>query len=469
MSPPGDHMTPDEFRRSGRAVVDWLADYYERLESLPVLAPVAPGEIRARLPAEAPERGEPFAAILDDVDAKLLDGVTHWQHPSFFGYFPANASGPSILGELLSAGLAVQGMLWSTSPACTELETHVLGWLARLCALPERLVAEPAGAVIQDSASSAALCAIVAARERARRAGADPATLTAYLGAHTHSSVEKGLRVAGVGGEQLRLVDSGAGGGLDPAALAAALARDAAEGRRPFFVCATAGATASLVFDPVAAVAAAATRYGAWVHVDGALAGAAAVCSELRFVNAGLDRVDSYCFNPHKWLLTNFDCDCFYVADRAELVSALSILPDYLRNAATESGQVIDYRDWQVPLGRRFRALKLWFVLRWYGAEGLRRHIRRGVALAEELAGWVAEDPEWELAAPPRLSLVCLRSRAGDDATQAALDRVNASGAAFVTHARVDGRLALRVAVGAPLTERRHLEALWAAVRTAAA
>ncbi len=468
------HMTPDEFRRQGAAVVEWVARYMEQVEDLPVLSTLAPGDIRARLPEHPPEHPEPFADVLGDVGPLLLDGITHWQSPNFFAYFPANASGPSILGELLSAGLGVQGMLWATSPACTELETHVLDWMAELLGLPDRFRSSgPGGGVIQDSASSAVLCAVLAARQRAQGRRAQPADLVAYTSTQAHSSVEKACRIAGLAPDQLRLVDVDAGFALDVDALERAMAEDVAAGRVPFLVVATVGTTSSGAVDPVAAVGRLTAGHQAWLHVDGAMMGAAAVCPELRWVLDGLDGldgVDSFCTNPHKWLFTNFDCDCFWVADRAPLIDALSILPEFLRNAASESGAVIDYRDWQVPLGRRFRALKLWFVLRHYGAEGLRHHVRAHVALGAELARWVAGDPRFELVVPAPLNLVCLRLRdddpgadpdADDRRNQALLEAVNATGRAYLSHTRLDGRYVLRVSIGAAGTELRHVAALW--------
>ncbi len=468
------HMTADEFRRHGRAVVDWVADYMERVESFPVQSRVQPGAIRAALPAAPPRHGEPFETILADLDRVVMPGITHWQSPTFFAFFPANASGPSILGELASAGLGVQGMLWATSPACTELETHVLDWLVDLLGLPDSFRSTGAGGgVIQDSASSATLCAVLAARERAtagttNRAGVR-APLVAYTSTQAHSAVEKAVRIAGIGSDNLRLVDVDETYAMRPEALAAAIEADLAAGLQPFFVSATVGTTSSTALDPVPAIAEVCRRHGLWLHVDGALAGPAAVCPELRFVNDGLALVDSYCFNPHKWLFVNFDCDCFYVADRAALVGALSLLPEFLRNAATDSGKVIDYRDWQVPLGRRFRALKLWFVLRHYGADGLAHHVREHVALAHEFADWVAAHPAFELAAPTPLNLVCLRHRAGDAVTQRIMDRLNASGEVFLSHTRLDGKLTLRVSIGQTFTERRHVVHLWALMREAAA
>ncbi|PZS17310.1 MAG: aspartate aminotransferase family protein [Pseudonocardiales bacterium] len=464
-------MTPEEFREYGRQVVDWIADYYERIESFPVLSQSSPGQVRAALPAEPPEHGESFAEVLADLDRVILPGITHWQHPSFFAYFPANASGPAILGDLLASGLGVQGMLWATSPAATELETHVLDWLATLLDLPARLRSDGAGGgVIQHSASDAALVAVLAALHRASAGGSERAGVAAgryavYTSAQTHSSVEKACRIAGLGAGALRKIDVAAGTlAARPDHLRELVRRDVANSVTPVLVVASVGATGTGALDPVRELATIAHEHGAWLHVDAAWAGVAAVAPELRWLNDGLELADSYCTNPHKWLLTNFDCDAFWVADRAALVGALSILPDYLRNAATESGAVIDYRDWHVPLGRRFRALKLWAVIRWYGAEGLRAHIRGHVALAQEFASWVAADERFELVAPHPLALVTFRLRAGDDDTRAMLERVNASGELYLTHTTVNGNLALRMAIGSPLTERRHVEAAWRAL-----
>ncbi len=467
------HMTSEEFRRHGRAVVDWIADYWDRVETLPVLARVGPGEIRAALPAEPPATGEPFEALLSDVDRILMPGITHWQSPNFFAFFPANTSGPSILGELLSAGLGVQGMLWLTSPACTELETHVLDWLVGMLALPGSFRSDAAGGgVIQDSASSAALCAVLAARERATAfrsndSGCD-GRLVAYASTQTHSSVEKAVTMAGLGRANLRLVEVDEAFAMRPGALASRIAEDRRAGLVPCFVCATVGTTSSNAVDPLPAIGRLCREQGVWLHVDAAMAGVAALCPEFRPLQEGLELADSYCTNPHKWLFTNFDCDCFWVADRAALVRTLSILPEYLKNKATESGAVIDYRDWQVSLGRRFRALKLWFVIRSYGVEGLRFHIRRHVALAQEFAGWVAGSERFELAARPPLNLVCFRHRGGDEFNRRLLERLNATGELYLTHTALDGRYTLRLCVGQTRTEERHVRRAWRAIVSAA-
>ncbi len=391
----------------------------------------------------------------------MLPGVTHWQSPNFFGYFPANSSGPSIVGDLVSSGLGVQGMLWATSPACTELETHVLDWLVELLGLPDHF---RGNGVIQDSASSATLCAILAARDRVSPT-IDRSKLRAYTSNQAHSSVEKGIRIAGLRAEQLQLVDVDGECALEPTALARAIADDLAAGLVPFMVVATVGTTSSAAIDPVAAIVDLARRNDIWVHVDAAYAGSAAVVPALRpLLNDGLEGVDSWCFDPHKWLLTNFDCDVLYVADRSALISSLSVLPEYLRNAASDSGAVIDYRDWHVPLGRRFRALKLWFVLRRYGAAGLREHITRHVDSARWLAAHVDADERFDRVAPLHLSLVCFVHRDGDTASERLLHAVNATGEAFLTHTRLRDRYVLRVAVGGTNTERSHVERLWALI-----
>ena len=466
--PPG-HLTADAFRRLGYQAVDWVARYMEQVEEKPVLSTVVPGALRAQLPAKAPEEGEPFDAVLADVDQLIMPGVTHWQSPNFFAYFPANATGPSILGELLSAGLGVQGMLWATSPACTELESHVLDWLVDLMALPDVFRSTgPGGGVIQDSASSATLCALLTARERATAYQSNEGGLTGglvgYCSREAHSSFQKAARIIGIGAENLRAIDTDAQQALCPATLREAIARDRAAGLTPFFVGATIGTTSTTAVDPVPALADICAEEGLWLHVDAAYAGPAALCPELRPLFAGVDRVDSYCFNAHKWMLTNFDCTCYYVADRGPLLRTLSILPEYLKNQATASGAVIDYRDWQVPLGRRFRALKLWMVIRHYGAQGLRRHIRRHVAWAGRLAALVAEHADFELAAPNPLSLVCFRHRGGDALNRGILDTLNASGRLYLTHTKVDGRYTLRLAIGGAQTEWRHVEGAWRAI-----
>ena len=474
-------MTPEEFRQHGYALVDWVAGYWSRLEDQRVTSGNPPGTAAAALPGGPPQDGDGFAGLLDDLDRIVVPNLTHWQHPGFFAYFPANTSGPSVLADLVCAGLGVQGMLWSTGPACTEVETVVLDWLAELLDLPDRFRSTGAGGlaqgsgviqgggVIQDSASSATLVATLAALHRAggdrwRRGGVD-GRYAVYTSTQGHSSIEKAARVAGLGDDSVRLIDVDKAYAMRPDALRAAIAADLAAGAVPALVVATVGTTSTTAVDPLAEIGEVCREYGVWLHVDAAYAGSAAVCPELRWVHSGLGYADSYCFDPHKWLLTGFDCDAFWVADRAGLIQALSVLPEYLRNAATESGAVIDYRDWHVPLGRRFRALKLWFVLRWYGAEGLRAHIRSGVSLADRFAAWVEADERFEIVAPHPFSLVCFRLRGPDEPNEELLRRVNATGQAYLTHTRVGGRYVLRLAIGSPWTQERHVAAVWELIR----
>ncbi|MEM7262909.1 MAG: pyridoxal-dependent decarboxylase, partial [Planctomycetota bacterium] len=449
MLPP--HLSPDEFRERGRRVVDWIADYYERVEQFPVQSTLAPGEVVRRLPSEPPQEGEPFDAVLRDLEEVILPGVTHWQSPNFFAYFPGNSSGPSVLGDLLASGLGVQGMLWETSPACTELEMVVLDWLVDALGLPDAFRTTRPGAegggVIQDTASSASLCALVAARERAsgyavRERGHEAGRWTAYVSEEAHSSLEKAARIAGVGSDHLRTIATDDQQRIDVAALERSIVEDRKRSATPFFVNATVGTTSTGAVDAVRAVGEIAQRLGLWFHVDAAMFGSAAVCPEFRSQHDGLELADSYCFNPHKWLLTNFDCSALYVADRAALTGALGILPAYLQTRTNEAGSVIDYRDWQVPLGRRFRSLKLWLVLRHYGVEGLRQHVRHHVGLAERFAECVRGSEEFEFAAEPALALVCFRHRAGEAFNRALLARVNDSGKCYLTHTVIDGRYA---------------------------
>lgn len=468
------HMAPEEFRAHGHAVIDWIADYYKTIESFPVLSRARPGEIRASLPETPPSQGESFETILGDVEKFILPGITHWQSPNFFAFFPSNTSGPSILGDLLSSGLGVQGMLWATSPACTELETHVLDWLVSMLGLPEKfLSSNSGGGVIQDTASSASLCALLAARERAtsfasNSRGCD-GKLVAYTSSQAHSSIEKNVQIAGIGRDNLRLIDVDAKFAMRPDVLSEQINRDRATGLTPFFVCATVGTTSSNAMDPVSEIGRICRKQNLWLHVDAAMSGTAALCPEFRAIHDGVEFADSYCFNPHKWMFTNFDCDCFYVADRKALIQTLTVLPEYLRNQASESGAVFDYRDWQIPLGRRFRALKLWFVIRHYGIEGLQYHIRQHVELAQEFAQWVREDKRFELAAPVPLNLVCFRHIGGDGVNQKLLHRLNESGNLYLTHTRLNDRMTLRFCIGQTNTARRHVMRAWKRIQEEAA
>lgn len=466
-------MTPEEFRTLGHRVVDWVAQYMDRVDALPVRAPVEPGQITSMLPTEAPESPEGWDEILADLDRVILPGITHWQSPNFFAYFPCNASGASILGELVSAGLGVQGMMWSTSPACTELETVTLDWLAKLIGLPESFhsAAPNAGGVIQGTASEAALVAMIAARNRAGAVD----KLVAYTSEQAHSSILKAANILGLPPGALRTIATDAELRMDPAALASTIAADQAAGLTPFFVAATLGTTSSGAFDPLSEIGGIAVGANCWLHVDAAWAGSAFVCEEFRAPMAGVERADSFNFNPHKWLLTNFDCSAMWTRDAAALTGALTVTPEYLRNPASETGAVIDYRDWQIPLGRRFRAIKLWFVLRSFGAEGLRAHIRGHVELAELFESWLRADARFDLAAPRSLALVCFRLNddPGGERTRALLARVNETGELFCSHTTLPDsagtpRYVIRFAIGAVGTKREHLERAWAVIRETA-
>lgn len=491
------HMAPEQFRRLGHELVDRIAAYLATVESRPVRAGVSPGETIAKLPASAPERPEGWdgpGGILADIDRIVMPGLTHWQHPGFFGFFPANTSGPAILGDLLCAGLGVQGMLWATSPACTEVETRVCDWLAEMLGLPEtfRSTSGSGGGVIQSTASEATLVALVAARHRVLGSHPSPETrtprpdLTVYTSTQAHSSVVKAAMIAGLARDpddrtHLRLIGTTDDYAMDPAQLARAMDEDARAGRRPCLVVATVGTTSSTAIDPLMAIGPIVRRHGAWLHVDAAYSGAACVCPEFREAHlgrggAGVAFADSFAVNPHKWLLTNFDCNVTWTADRAAWTGALSVTPEYLRNADSASGRVIDYRDWQVPLGRRFRALKLWFVIRHYGVEGLRAYIRGHIALAARFEALVRADERFEVVTPRTSGLVCfrLRPRAGEGAGETdarnrrLLERVNDSGQAYLTHTVLPptpgcsvARLVLRVALGAPSVRAEHIDRVW--------
>jgi len=464
------HMTVEQFRKHGKQVIDWVADYYQRIESLPVLSQARPGEIRGALPETPPSRGETFESLLGDIDQVILRGVTQWQSPNFFAYFPANASGPAILGDLLSSALGVQGMLWATSPACTELETLVLDWLVGMLGLPETFLSSSAGGgVIQDTASSATLCAMLAARERATNYTSNlrgaAGKLVAYTSTQAHSSLEKAAMIAGIGRENLRLIGVDEAFAMKPEELRTWVERDRSAGLVPFFVCGTVGTTSSNAIDPLPALASICREHDLWFHIDAAMAGTAALCPEFRPYFRGVEDADSYCFNPHKWMFTNFDCNCFYVADRQSLIRTLSILPEYLKNQATDSGTVFDYRDWQIPLGRRFRSLKLWFVIRHYGVEGLQHHVRQHVAMAHTFAHWLKQDGRFEIVAPVPLNLVCFRYRGTDAENQLLMDRLNQSGDLYLTHTRLKGQFVLRLCIGQTNTTIHHVERAWQRIK----
>jgi aromatic-L-amino-acid/L-tryptophan decarboxylase len=458
------HMSPDDFRRHGHALVDWAAQYMERVADLPVQPKIEPGAIRAMLPSAAPEDPEQFELLVRDLDTVVLPGLTQWQSPGWFAYFPANTSPPSILGELVTAALGAQGMLWSTSPAVTEIEAHVVDWLVDLLGLPQewKTAVGPGGGVIQMSASDSTHVAHVVARQLAVDRDASTDDVVAYSSSQAHSSIEKGAGVAGF--RHVRLIDVDERFALRPAALEAAIEQDLAEGRVPAIVTSAIGTTATAAVDPVGEVAAIAGRHGLWHHVDAAYAGSAMICPELRVHAEGVARADSFVVNAHKWMFTNFDCSLFWVADRAPLIRTMSILPPYLQNAASASGDVIDYRDWHVPLGRRFRALKLWWVLRSYGARGIRHHIREHVRLAQRFGERVDDHASLERTAPVSFGLVCFRHVDGNDATSALAEAINASAGVAVTPSTIGDVRFIRVSVGSTATTEQDVEALWSIV-----
>ena len=458
------HMPPDEFRRHGHALVDWVAQYMARVGELPVQPKVEPGDVRALLPSAAPEDPEPFELLVRDLDAVVLPGITHWQSPGGFAYFPANTSPPSILAELVTAALGAQGMLWSTSPAVTEIEAHVLDWLVALLGLPQqwKTAVGPGGGVIQMSASDATHVAHVVARQLVVDRGASTDDVIAYSSSQAHSSIEKGARVAGI--RHVRLIDVDERFALRPESLEAAIEQDLADGLVPAIVTSAIGTTATAAVDPVRDVATIAQRHGLWHHVDAAYAGSAMICPEFRLHQQGVERADSYVFNPHKWMFTNFDCSVFWVADRAPLIDTMSILPPYLQDAASASGDAIDYRDWHVPLGRRFRALKLWWVLRSYGARGIRHHIREHVRLAQRFGDLVDDHPSLVRTAPVSFGLVCFGHVDGSDATNALAEAINAAGTVYATPSTIDEQRFLRVSVGATATTEQDVERLWSII-----
>ena len=451
------HMSTADFRRHGYALIDWIANYLDTVEDKPVSSEVEPGAIRALIPEHAPEEPEEFADIMADLDRVVMPGVTHWQSPNWFAYFPANSSPPAVLGELAAAGLAVQGMLWSTSPSATEVESAVLDWLVDLLGLPQSWkMTGPGGGVIQMSASDSTHTALVVARHRCN-APIDQQVV--YASNQAHSSIEKGARIAGI--KELRLIDVDECFAMDPAAFETAVRQDRDNGLTPIAVVSTIGTTGTTAVDPVDTIAEIAIQHGLWHHVDAAYAGTAMICPEFRHLQNGLNRVDSYTFNAHKWMFTNFDCNVFWVADRKPLIETMTILPPYLRNKASESDVVVDYRDWHVPLGRRFRSLKLWWVLRSYGAAGIRHHVREHVRMARDLDARIAGDPRFTLVAPTLFSLVSFRHVGGEQATSDLAAAINATGKAMVTSSKISDETFIRVSIAQTRTEPRHVDALW--------
>jgi aromatic-L-amino-acid decarboxylase len=466
-------MDPEEFRRAGYKMIDRIADYRKTVGDRPVTARTIPGEIKASLPSSPPQTPEPFADVLRDVDDIILPGITHWQHPSFFGYFPSNGGLASVLGDFLSTGLGVIGLSWQSSPALSELEEVVTDWLRQMVGLSSAW-----SGVIQDTASSSTLVALLCARERTTdyalaRGGlqGESRPLVVYVSSHSHSSVEKAALLAGIGRDNVRFIDVDDQFAMKPDALEAAIVADVAAGRRPCAIVATTGTTTTTALDPVAAIAAIAKTHGVWLHLDAAMAGSAMILPECRWMWDGVEGADSIVLNAHKWLGVAFDCSVYYVRDSAHLVRVMSTNPSYLQSAV--DAKVKNLRDWGIPLGRRFRALKLWFHIREQGVSGLQARLRRDLENAQWLRQQAQAAEHWRVLAPVTLQTVCLRHEphgvSGEELDRHTLswaERVNVSGIAYLTPALLQGRWMVRVSIGAEQTERADVEALWHALQT---
>lgn len=468
-------MTPEEFRQIGHQLIDWVADFRTDLPQRPVMAQVQPGEIMARLPQSPPQQPEPFAQIFADLDQLIVPGLSHFQHPKFFGYFPANSLLASVLGDYLSTGLGALGLSWQAAPALTELEEVMTDWMRQMCGLDASW-----NGVIQDTASNSVLLALICARERATnfslaRGGlqAEETPLIVYVSKYSHSSVDKAALLAGYGRQNVRAVGVDANFALDPQALEEAIRADLAAGKRPCALVATTGTTTTTALDPIAACVEIAQKYGLWLHVDGALAGSAMILPECRWMWEGIDGADSLAINPHKWLGAAFDCSLYYVRDAEHLVRVMGTNPSYLQSAA--DNRVKNYRDWGIPLGRRFRSLKLWTLIRAEGVVALQERLRRDIANAQWLAEQVRATPNWQVLAPTPLQTLCIRHNPPglsgeelDKHTLAWVDRVNQSGGAYLTPAILEGRWMVRVSIGAYSTERADVAEAWELMRSAA-
>jgi aromatic-L-amino-acid decarboxylase len=457
-------MPVEEFRRTGHELVDWIADYLANIRDYPVLPDVRPGELIDELPSSGPERGEGIQAILADFRRCILPAVTHWNHPRFFAYFACSSSGPAILAEMLAAALDSNGILWKTSPAVTELELVTLSWLRQWLGFSDDWFG-----IIYDTASVSSLHAIAAAREAKfsevrTEGGLLDATL--YTSEHSHSSIEKAAIALGIGQNNVRKIAVDAEFRMRPDALRAAIEQDIAAGKMPFCVVATVGTTSTTSIDPVPALADIAEQYGLWLHVDAAYAGPAAIVPEFRYILDGCERADSFVTNPHKWLFVPVDLSAFYTRRPDILRRAFSLMPEYLRT--TDDSRMVNLMDYGVPLGRRFRALKLWFVLRYFGREGLSAILREHVRLGQQFAAWVRGDPNFEIAAPHPLSVVCFRLKTGDEANRELMETVNATGEAFLSHTVLNGRFTLRFAIGNIHTGIEDVRAAWQLIRGSA-
>jgi Glutamate decarboxylase and related PLP-dependent proteins len=470
-------MEPAEFRRLGHELVDWVADYREGIADLPVMSRVEPGEIAARLPGKPPLRSDGLSDVIEDLNRTVLPGITHWNHPGWFAYFPSNTDLASVLADLVAAGLGSQGMSWQTSPAATEVEDVVMDWLRQMLGLPDAFTG-----VIHDSASTATFCALLCARERSTEFSqnhgglqSQAAPLVVYASDQAHSSVSKAALLAGFGADNLRLIDSDDDHAMRADLLAAAVREDLAGGRVPCAVVATVGTTATTALDPLRDVALLAQRHGLWLHVDAALAGSAMICPEYRWMWDGIEWADSLVLNPHKWLGAGFDLSAYYVRDPQHLVRVMSTNPSYLRTA--QDGLVRNLRDWGIPLGRRFRALKLWFLIRDSGVEGLQTRLRRDVENAQWLKRQIDTAPDWERLAPVPLQTVCIRyvpaRLAGNEVGLAVhnlrlADAINQLGRSYLTPSVLKGKQMIRVSIGAQATQREHVAALWEDLQEAA-
>jgi len=469
-------MTPEEFRKEAHRLIDWIADYRADVAKRPVMAPVKPGEIRAKLPKAPPEQPESFDAIFADLDRLIAPGISHFQHPRFFGYFPANSDFASVLGDYLSTGLGVIGLSWQSSPALTELEEVMTDWVRQMIGLSTSW-----RGVIQDTASTSTFVALISAREKISNYSlakgglqSESAPLIVYVSGHAHSSVDKAATLAGFGAGNIRHVAVDADFAMKPDALRAAIVADRAAGLKPCAIVASVGTTTTTAVDPVKPIGTIAREFGLWLHVDAAMAGSAMILPECRWMFDGVDAADSLILNPHKWLGAAFDCSTYYVQDPEHLIRVMSTNPSYLQTNV--DGAVVNYRDWGIPLGRRFRALKLWFLLRANGTAALQARLRRDIANAQWLAEEVKRTPGWRVLAPVHLQTVCLRhepaglsGEALDKHTLAWADAINQSGGAYVTPATLDGRWMVRASIGAMPTEREDVAALWKLAQDCAA
>lgn len=459
-------MTNEEFRKSAHEMVDWMADYLENIEQYPVKAQVAPGDIKSKLPDSPPEKSQDMGAIFNDFKEIILPGITHWQHPSFHAYFPGNSSKPSILAEMLTSTLGVQAMIWNTSPSAAELEEQIMEWLKEMMGLPKNWTGS-----IQNGASDATLNAILSAREQATNYTSNTAGLThnklrVYCSEQAHSSIDKAMAIAGLGKGNLIKIKVDKSFAMDVSDLENRIAKDIENGLQPLMVIAAIGTTGSTAIDPLEEIGKVAKAHDLWLHVDAALAGTALLLPEMRWIAKGLENVDSYVFNPHKWMFTNFDASAYFVKDKAALINTFSETPEYLKTK--EDQQVNNYRDWGVPLGRRFRALKLWFVIRSFGVKGLQEKVKLHLNLSQQFKSWVEDSKQFELMAPVALNTICFRYKQNgktqeelNEINEQLLEKINATGKVYLTHTKLNGWYTLRMVIGQTNVTQRHIHRAW--------